>query len=274
MKHLSFGIIFFDNPIGRSYLNFLSENNFYAKEIIILINKKYRYFPKGFASSLNCYFNNYHALQLLSSKLFLINSENITNFFNFDKNFIKNMYKKINFENISSKITYVYIQDINSDNLKKLIDGNKKTYLYTGGGILKKSILNTQNKFLHIHPGFLPKIRGADGVLWSLLKSNSLGVSSFYLNNKIDQGNILSRENLAITKLTLNSDKNISNKTYYRFIYSFIDPLLRTYHLRNIINDNIIENSSQLIENEVSKGEYYSFMEEDNFEIIKNKIFK
>ena len=36
----------------------------------------------------------------------------------------------------------------------------------------------------------------------------------------------------------------------------------------------MIENSSQLIENEVSQGEYYSFMEEDNFEIIKNKIFK
>ena len=30
-----------------------------------------------------------------------------------------------------------------------------KTFLYTGGGILKKPIFRyTQNKFLHIHPGF------------------------------------------------------------------------------------------------------------------------
>ena len=95
MKHLKFGIIFFDNPIGRSYLNFLSENNFYVKEIIILINKKYRYFPKGLASSLNCYFNNYHALKLLKSKLFSINSKNITNFLILIKILLKKCTKKL-----------------------------------------------------------------------------------------------------------------------------------------------------------------------------------
>ena len=172
------------------------------------------------------------------------------------------------------KITYVFVKDINSENLRKLIDGNDKTFLYTGGGILKKPILDTQNKFLHIHPGFLPKIRGADGILWSLFKFNSFGVSSFYINNKIDEGKILSRQNLDIKNFELILDKNAKNKTYYRFIYSFIDPLLRTYHLRKIINENMIEKSDNLIENEVSKGEYYSFMKREEFEITKNKLFK
>ena len=128
MQQLSFGIIFYDSPIGRSYLNFLSENKLKVKEIIIIIDKKYSYFPKGFASSLNCYFNNYHALKLLKSNLFSVNFENITNFFGFDKNFLKKMYEKIDFENICEKITYVFVKDINSENLRKLIDGNDKHF--------------------------------------------------------------------------------------------------------------------------------------------------
>ena len=274
MRELSFGVIFYDSPIGRSYLNFLYENNYRVEEIIVLIDKKYRYFPKRLGLGLNFYFNNYHALKLLKSNLFLKNYENINNFFNFDKNHFKKINKKIDFNMVGKKITYIYIKDINSENLKKLIDKKNKTFLYTGGGILKKSILNTQNKFLHIHPGFLPKLRGADGILWSLLKYNCLGVSSFFINNKIDEGKILSRENLKISNLKLYSDKNIKNRNYYRFIYSYIDPLLRTYHLRNIIKNNIIENSSNLIENEKNKGEYCTFMKEDKFEIIKNKLFQ
>ena len=36
----------------------------------------------------------------------------------------------------------------------------------------------------------------------------------------------------------------------------------------------MIEKSDNLIENEVSKGEYYSFMKREEFEITKNKLFK
>ena len=37
MRELSFGIIFYDSPIGRSYLNFLYQNNYKVKEIIALL---------------------------------------------------------------------------------------------------------------------------------------------------------------------------------------------------------------------------------------------
>ena len=42
------------------------------------------------------------------------------------------MYKKIDFNMVGKKITYIYIKDINSENLKTLIDGKNKTFLYTG----------------------------------------------------------------------------------------------------------------------------------------------
>ena len=49
--------------------------------------------------------------------------------------------------------------------------------------------------------GVWDAIRGADGILWSLFKFNSFGVSSFYINNKIfipygmDKGQVVEKWN-------------------------------------------------------------------------------
>jgi hypothetical protein len=273
-KKLNISIIFYDSPIARSYINYLLINNYIVDEVIILTDKKYRFLPKNIAFKINYFSQIFYALNLLKSNLFLKNNLKITNYFNLENYFIFKMYSKIIFKKLSEKIYFIRSNDINSNELYNLISNKNKTYLYTGGGILKKKILNSKNKFLHIHPGYLPEVRGADGVLWSILKFNFFGVSSFYMNDRIDEGAVIYREKLKLSNFSLSlSKKKIDNKVYYRFIYSFIDPLLRTHHLRNIIKNGYLENSVEYASDNPKLGAYYSFMNKDDLENVIKKLF-
>jgi methionyl-tRNA formyltransferase len=62
-----------------------------------------------------------------------------------------------------------------------------------GGTLLRKSILETGKKFLHVHGGYLPLYKGSTTNYYSLLEDNSMGASSIFLNEKIDSGPILQR---------------------------------------------------------------------------------
>ena len=59
---------------------------------------------------------------------------------------------------------------------------------------VKNEILNTKSKFVHIHPGYLPYVRGADAILWSIKKYNEYASTSFIINKNIDAGDIIYQE--------------------------------------------------------------------------------
>ena len=118
------------------------------------------------------------------------------NYFNLYENFYDDLYKFNLFYNISKKITFIKNDNINSDELYNLLKDQNSNFIYTGGGILKNRILNTKNKFFHIHPGYLPEVRGADGLLWSAKLFDCFGVSFFQMNNEIDQGKIIVKKKI------------------------------------------------------------------------------
>ena len=67
------------------------------------------------------------------------------------------------------------------------------TILYTGGGILPPALLHVDGvRFLHVHPGYLPTVRGADGLLWSTVVFGAPSVSAFYMAQGIDTGDVVS----------------------------------------------------------------------------------
>ena len=91
----------------------------------------------------------------------------------------------------------------------------------------KKTNIRYSKQVFTYSSWFYPKL-SADGILWSLFKFNSFGVSSFYINNKIDEGKILSRQNLDIKNFELILDKNAKTRPtiIYIFIYrSFIKDI-------------------------------------------------
>lgn len=63
--------------------------------------------------------------------------------------------------------------------------------LYVEGGILRKPVLSTHVRFLHIHPGIVPLVKGSTCMLWSALVHKKVGMSCFYMNEGIDTGDVL-----------------------------------------------------------------------------------
>lgn len=98
--------------------------------------------------------------------------------------------------------------------------------LYTGGGIVPKALLDIPGvRLLHIHPGHLPDVRGADGLLWSMLIRGRPGASCFWMAPGIDVGDlIVARE---FEPLALDLPTSAAGLSLYRALFASYDPLLR-----------------------------------------------
>jgi hypothetical protein len=148
-----------------------------------------------------------------------------------------------------------------------------KFYLNTGKQILKE-ILDTKKKFIHIHPGYLPLVKGADGSLHSIDKFDFLGVSSFIMEKKIDHGKIIEREKLSLPYFKLKNFEKYKIADIYRIWFAFVDPLLRTYHLRNLVEKKIDIHNNQIYPNHTKENEnYFTFMSNAELERTFKKIF-
>ena len=52
-------------------------------------------------------------------------------------------------------------------------------------------------RLIHVHTGFLPQVRGADVLLWSLLVRGRPGVSAFFMTPGLDDGDVLAARETA-----------------------------------------------------------------------------
>jgi len=66
-------------------------------------------------------------------------------------------------------------------------------FLFSGGDILRRNILSVGKKFIHLHPGYLPDVRGSMAVEWSILTQGKCAVSAFFMVEEIDRGELLAR---------------------------------------------------------------------------------
>jgi hypothetical protein len=68
---------------------------------------------------------------------------------------------------------------------------SQKYLLFCGGGILRREILSLGQKFVHIHPGHLPYVRGSMAIEWSILLCNRVAASALFMAEQIDAGEVL-----------------------------------------------------------------------------------
>lgn len=107
--------------------------------------------------------------------------------------------------------------------------------LFTGGGIVPKRLLELSSlKFIHVHPGYLPTVRGADCALWSQLMKGRTSASCFYMAPGIDDGDVIFSGYLPSMSFNAEIDE-IGLKTLYRAIYAFFDPWVRACILRRAL---------------------------------------
>ena len=139
-------IIFDDNPISRAYIQLYLSNNLTNKKIIYLSEKSL--LPNKIISYFKFHRNNYYALLFLKEKEINYFLDQVQEFFNLEKNFIRDMYK---FNNIHkfNKIIYIKNKSINSKELLKLLNTDEeKYYLNTGKQILKEVLSESFFHFL------------------------------------------------------------------------------------------------------------------------------
>ena len=102
------------------------------------------------------------------------------------------------------------------------------TVLFTGGGFVPASLLATPGtQFIHVHPGLLPHVRGADGLLWSTLVRGRPGRTAFVLTTELDSGPIVEAEEVEPLRFELSPRTRLDAQVLYRALYSYYDPCLR-----------------------------------------------
>lgn len=270
MKVSDLPIIFVENPISRFYLKVLIDKNIFNTEIIYLNNT----FSIKFFEKFNFRSINHYPLKFIKNKDVAYFIDQVEDFFNLGTGFIRSAYKFNNIDNFKN-ISKINSKSINSKETVDFLNNHKaSSYLNTDKEILK-DVFKTNKSFFHIHPGYLPRVKGADGSLHSIDKFNRLGCSFFEMTRKIDDGKILKRINLEFKKLKFNNLANFSIKNIYRIWFSFFDPALRAYMYKNLIEENTnITNISLYKKFENEKSNYYSFMTEKELICVIKKIFK
>ena len=183
------------------------------------------------------------------------------------------MYNFDNIFDITDRIIFANSSSINSPNVLKLLDQFNETIFFNTGKQILKEVLNSKHKFIHIHPGYLPAVKGADGSLWQIKNFDFLGVSSFFMSKNIDEGKIISREKIKIPTFNLNNMNKYDVKKLYRIWFSFFDPLLRGYHFKKLVNQQFdFKSFNEKIEKNEEEN-YYSFMKTDDLKVVFQKIF-
>ncbi len=99
--------------------------------------------------------------------------------------------------------------DINSKVVVDEVAKIKTEYIVysgPGGTILRHDVLSQGKKFIHVHPGWLPKYRGSTTIYYSMLIDSEVGASVILLEEGIDEGPILHRQKYEIKEQGIDFD--------------------------------------------------------------------
>jgi len=132
------------------------------------------------------------------------------------------------FEAHGTKI--IRCQTLNDKVVEDLLRAKKdKIVLFTGGGIIRKNILEVAGDgIINFHMGVLPRYRGMDLPEWCVLENNTdqLGITLHFMDTGIDTGKILK-----IVKIPMKNSKNIKilRDTFYPVMVTSMVEVLEEY---------------------------------------------
>ncbi len=200
---IDFSVLLINNNRSKSYLQNLIKNGFVPKKAIVLNDAHVR---------LAEHTQNDKLISLDTTQKFIRYLKDLDIEFDEKEHVIKTLKE--------NHIDYVLVDtlDVNSQEIIEELENIKEDYiLYSGPGgtILRKEILSKGKKFIHVHPGFLPKFRGSTTIYYSMLHDSTVGCSVILFEEGIDEGPVLYKNTYKI------KEKNID------FDFA-LDPLVRT----------------------------------------------
>jgi hypothetical protein len=283
MKTLNLTILAYEGPIYRAYLSTLRALGYRAKRLIKLYNGRNRlsWLPRRirdpFLYTQESLANNHWPRYFIRQKnVFEPIKRTIINNYQLSEYFFDILNERtVDGKSIAEESIYCDCssEGFKSKNLFNLLKSlGPTTYLFTGGGLVPKLILELPStQFVHIHPGYLPHVRGADGILWSTLLRGRPGAACFYMVPKLDEGPLILTEEL--DALSFHLPKCYDLKTLYRLAYCFYDPVVRAILLKKILEKyGTLENLETHTQN-INQGITYHFMHDRLKEKVLRLIF-
>jgi hypothetical protein len=288
-KILPLTVLFYEGPIARAYLETIYHLGFRPQRIINLVSERDvatkrpigQWLPqmlrKRYAYGVQRQKIHFWPNKLRRSLSGFVNSiqKSVSSCFNFPEETIRGAYELKPLAFYGDTIENVLINSLADDRLLRYLkDFPSEMILFTGGGIVPRKILGIEGtRFLHIHPGYLPYIRGADCTLWSHLLNDHFSASCFYMAPGIDTGDIVCPSWLP--KLRLPEYRNkLDSATYYRAVFSFIDPWVRAYVLRRVLLDQNSLNDMEAVSQEEEDGVTFHFMSPQMKKASLDSLFK
>ena len=104
----------------------------------------------------------------------------------------------------NNNIKFISFRDINSKRLSQIINNLKPDYIFSIGSslILPKKIIDlTKFGTIGFHPTKLPLNRGRHPIIWTILLGLKKSATTFfYINEKVDEGDIIHQKEFIIKK--------------------------------------------------------------------------
>jgi SAM-dependent methyltransferase len=177
--------------------------------------------------------------------------------------FYAEMYDGFSYADYASELVRVGANSYRDQELTLALEKSGAEHvLFTGGGIVPAAVFEIPGiRLIHVHTGFLPYVRGADVLLWSLLVRGRIGVSAFLMTPGLDDGDVLAAKELDPIKVALPAGTGNDPDTLYRALFSFIDPLIRA----ELLVGDVLEATGDLHSlpaspQDLSSGITYHFM--------------
>jgi SAM-dependent methyltransferase len=143
--------------------------------------------------------------------------------------FVDEMFTDFRYDRYGASVERIAVSSYKDPRLVPMLAERKVgLLLFTGGGIVPAPVFAVAGlRVVHVHTGFLPHVRGADVLLWSLLVRGRPGVSAFFMTPGLDDGDVLAARELAPLAIPLDPTRGYDDDTLYRALFSFVDPLIR-----------------------------------------------
>ncbi|MEK1913360.1 MAG: formyltransferase family protein [Pseudomonas chlororaphis] len=281
-------VLFWEGAIARAYLATLKSMGLRAGKIIHLVSKKNlatkkpvgRFLP-GFMRLVYAQShqkNSIHhwsgVLQKTETSLFQRIKGSVERDLGFSPSTIDDALALADLNVYSSDVEALMIDDLADEGLyRRLSELPSTRILFTGGGILPKRLLEIQSlKFIHIHPGYLPDVRGADCALWSHLMKGRTSATCFYMAPGIDDGDIIFAAYLPSLNVGTEG-AGTPVKSLYRATYAFLDPWIRASVLRKAVALTQGFTCVEAFPQEESASVTYHFMHEKIQQVAFSRLF-
>ena len=243
-------VLFYEGPIARAYLETLKSLNMRAERIIHLISSRDvvtrklvgRFLPRsmrlGYAANLQKNKIHYWPAKIVKDhpELAKIIRQEVNRKLAFDSEYLENAFGLRDLSTYSDEVETLLVEGLRDETLHQyLLQLPTTVLLFTGGGIVPPNLLSIEHLgFIHIHPGYLPDIRGADCVLWSNFITGHSSASCLYMAPGIDTGDIVKPCWLEPVNFAVDAT-DYDAKTLYRAVYAFFDPWVRAFVLREVL---------------------------------------